>query len=246
MHIPVIFAKLSSMSFTQFVIAAKKQVTDDIFILQLKPKDGNSLNFLPGQYVQMKNPRFSNPDEEHPFSIASSPTTKNYLEFCIRVYGDWTEQLMREDIGNILSLSDPIGEFTWDDSITNAVFLVGGIGISPIMSMLRFIHATNQHPKITLLYGNRTPESVMYKTEIEDLFPNYPTWKLVHIYSHLPVGFEWDGYRGFINPEIMAQEINFTPKPIYFLIGPPVFIELMKKHLHTFGVEAKNIREEKV
>lgn len=192
----------------------------------------------------MKNPKSQTPHEEHPFSIASSPQTKDYLEFCIRAYGDWTEELMRSTIGDTLQISDPHGNFTWDNTIQNALFLAGGIGISPIMSMLRFITHTSLTPQITLLYGNRTPETVMYKKEIEEIFSSHPDWHLVHIYSHLPDDHPWTGYRGFITHEILEREGGLSAKPTVFIIGPPIFIEKMQHELEQFSVSEDHIKTE--
>src|SRR5579871_3747366 len=111
-------------------IIEKKKILDDTYIFRLHPKP---FNFLPGQYVFLQNTLFK-PDDPHPFSIASSPFQKNCLEFCIKKYGQWTQTFSQKEKGEIVYISEPQGNFLWDQSIEHAVVLLGGIGISPIMS----------------------------------------------------------------------------------------------------------------
>src|SRR5256885_1407486 len=98
--------------FTDFIIIENKYDTGDTFILRAKPKDAIPITpFQPGQYVKIKNPKSDKPDEEHIFSIASSPNTKDYLEFYIRVYGDWTKKLSEAQVGDIIQIEHPFGSF---------------------------------------------------------------------------------------------------------------------------------------
>lgn len=222
------------MQFIQATIQERKQLLKDTYIIRLKPIE-YTFTFLPGQYVFLKNPAYL-PDEAHPFSIASSPLEKNYLEFCIKVYGDWTERLSTLKKGSLLYLSHPLGNFIWKNNIEHVVFLLGGIGISPIISMLRYLSQQHDVPKtITILYGNRTPETIVYRDELEQLTEILPI-KLVHIFSHIADSHPWEGYRGFITEEIIENETHLQEKPTFFVIGPPIFTEKVKKillHLHT-------------
>lgn len=234
------------MEFFEYIILEKEVITPDTFLLRIKPKDTSFITpFSPGQYMHFKNPAFAEPEQIHTFSITSSPNTATYLEFCIRTYGDWTKKLLEGQIGDILQLSGPDGNFTWDVTHdSNAVFLAGGIGIAPIISMLRFINEGKYQGNYVLLYGNRAPETIAYKNELEQLEKSINTCKVVHIFSDLSEGHSWKGYKGFISKEIVEKEVNISLKPTFFLIGPPIFIKKMKDLLHELSIEDKKIKTE--
>lgn len=233
------------MNFYNCTVTKKWIEAEDTQIYQLKPTtDEDSFSFLPGQYVLLKNPDFERPDEEHPFSIASSPVNHDYIEFCIKTYGDWTNALSQVSEGTTLRVSEPIGTFTWNSSLQHAVFLLGGIGISPIMSMLRFIRDMKLSPEsLIMLYGNRTPETVAYRKELDELQDNL-SLKIVDIYSHLPDDHLWKGHRGFITKEVMDEEVNFTLNPTFFIIGPPIFIQKMDELLDSYNIPKEKRKKE--
>lgn len=233
------------MTYSPYIIHSKTRTAIDTYLYHLKPATTETILFKPGQYVFLRNPQSSHPDEDHPFSIASSPLQTGSLEFCIKSLGDWTKELENMSLGSLLHLSEPHGSFTWDTSILHGVFLLGGIGISPIMSMLRFMGDMKLKPEsLIMLYGNRTPSTAAYVQELKDLQHVLPTLKIVDIYSHLSDTDPWEGYRGFITRDILESEINLTLKPTFFYIGPPVFIEKMDSLLHELNVPEAQRRKE--
>lgn len=233
------------MNYHSYRLLSKSQTAEDTFIYRFSPDSTSPLLFKPGQYVFITNPQSENPLEPHPFSIASSPLQTDYLEFCIKTYGDWTKELEQSKEGQTFLLSDPQGNFTWDSSILHTVFLLGGIGISPIISMLRFMLDMKLHPKsLIMMYGNRTPDTVAYRKELEEIQNLLPMLKIVDIYSHLPDNHPWTGYKGFITQEIIEKEVNLTLKPTFFYIGPPIFIEKMDSLLDQLSVPQEKRRKE--
>lgn len=233
------------MQYSEYELAEKYLGAKDTYIYRFKPVSGKILHYKPGQYVYLKNPLYAM-DEEHPFSIASSPMNPDYLEFCIKTYGDWTETLTTLNPGGKIFISEPQGTFTWDSTILQAVFLLGGIGIAPVMSMLRFMRDMKLSPQsLIMLYGNRTPDTVAYRQELDDLAKVLPL-KVVDIYSHLTDNHTWKGYRGFITKDIMDKEVNFTLHPTFFVIGPPIFISKMDDLLGEYQVPEKKVRTEDI
>lgn len=224
----------------EYELLEKKQETPDTFILRLSPKN-EQFDFKPGQHALLSNP--IQQGVFRPFSMASSPLNKKYLEFCIKTYGQWTGKLVNLPIGSRILVSEPKGKFIWDDDLTNAVFLTGGIGISPVMSILRYIHETGQKPNLTLLYGNRTPTAAAYRDELEELKGKIPL-RVVDIYSDILENDPWNGHRGFITKDILQKEIDFSEKPVFFIVGPSIFIEKMEKALANLGVAKETIKKE--
>lgn len=240
------------MKYTPYHIISKLEEVENTWIIRVKPADDVTFpEFKPGQYCFIKNPTFSDPKEEHPFSITSPPTNTQYLEFCVKTYGDWSDALVELKIGDTIRISEPQGEFMWDASIKHAVFLLGGIGIAPIMSMLRYINEINEQPQITLLYGNRTPKTIAYQKEIMKLETTMKNLDVIHIFFEIPNTHPWpvlpggrQGYRGFITAKILQETIDLATDPTFFIVGPPIFIEKMNAALKKLGVEENAIRKE--
>lgn len=232
--------------YKDFIITHKKSDSSDAFHLQIKPKEATPIKaFKPGQYCKMKNLTYKNPQEEHIFSIASSPNTNSYLEFYIRVYGDWTKTVSTLLLGSILQVDYPHGSFIFDmPEKENIVFLVGGVGIAPIMSMLRYICEQQQSGNYVLIYGNRTQETIAFKTELDRITKHLDTIRIVHVFSELTQHDPWSGYRGFVTKEILEKEVDFSLQPTFFITGPPVFTQKMNTLLQNLSVNHHSIKHE--
>lgn len=227
------------MAYTLLPLLSKNHVNGDTTLYEIALPQWH---FKPGQYVLLKNPHSKTPDEEHPFSIASSPENST-LEFCIKTCGDWTKELGNINPGDMLEVSDPQGDCLWDENIQNVVFLIGGIGISPVMAMLRSIAKQQSKPlSVVLLYGNRTPQTIVYKNELEKLKQALPMLRIVHIFSELSLPPDSKSYIGFITRDIIEQSVTLANKPTFFVIGPPIFLTKMTKILISLRVLKKNIR----
>ncbi|MBI4067660.1 FAD-dependent oxidoreductase [Candidatus Gottesmanbacteria bacterium] len=233
------------MNFEKYIISSLDYKDEDTFILQIKPMEGKDIpHFTPGQFAILKYDSIASAPRTHSFSIASSPNTRNYLEFCVKIYGSWTKILGQKKTGETIELSGPYGRFTYEIDIKEAIFLAGGIGIAPIMSMLRFIQETQPNILFYLFYGNRTTQTILYKDEIENILSHFPNSQMIHILSHLKDSDPWEGYRGFITPEIIQKEAKNMTDPTYFICGPPIFVQKMKDILNTQKVNPQNIKQE--
>ena len=230
--------------FFEYILVDKKQELTDTCIYTLIPKNKKGFDFTAGQYTLIRNPSYEKPEEDHAFSIASSPARKDHLEFCIKIHGTWTKALSELPLGQSLFVAKPRGKFVWADTISYAVFLLGGTGISPVMSILRTMQQTRQKPKITMFYGNRTPDTIAYKIELEQLQKALPGLSIIHVFSHLPGDLYWEGYRGFMTAEIITNEVDMTLKPTFFTIGPPIFTEKMVAILHNLSISDTDIKVE--
>ena len=232
------------MKYREFNIIHKEHVAHDTYIIKLQLQNpSEAYDFKPGQHAYLKFGSYVNNNEGHPFSIASSPDTKEYVEFCIKILGDWTGHFVNAKIGDPVAVSDPAGTFIWDNTIKNAIFIAGGVGVSPFMSILRYIDSKGDTPNITLIWGNRDLEALVYGKELETIKQRL-SMNIVHVFSHLPQDSDWKGYRGFITKDILQMECNLSIKPIFFLNGPPVFITHTKKGLEELGVADDHIRTE--
>lgn len=232
------------MEFKSYIIDSLEQIVPEVFVFKLTPQDGSLLPFVAGQFCKIANPTSEYPDESRSFSLASTPNTKGYLEFCIKRYGPFTQALTSKKVGDSLNVAGPFGHFTWDDAIENVVYLAGGIGIVPLISQMRALREAGKKPKLVLVYGNRDEASIAFRKELESWFAEQPQCKLVHVLSQLPAESTWQGYRGFITKELLQEELDLTKDSTYFLCGPPVFVQLMNEILKDLGVDSKKVRLE--
>ena len=230
------------MEYISFRIRAISFTTTDTFILQVEQKNP-VYEYSSGQYCYIRNPQSTTPDESRPFSIASSPNTSTYIEFCVKIYGDWTRQLSRLKPGDHVLLSPP-----QDDTRLVAdpyiVFLVGGVGIAPVMSMLRHVVHTSINKNITFIYGNKTEKDIIYRQELESISRSHPEIHIVHILSEEPADSEWKGERGFLTKELVQKYVDITKNPHYYLFGNPVFLSIAREIVSKLKKEAPPRQQE--
>ncbi len=224
-----------------YTLISRTKTSEDTYILRFTPQSKKKYRFLPGQYCEIQLPDIT---VKRPFSLASTPNSR-HIEFCIKPYGAFSTTLSSLPIGSPIQISDPKGSLVWDSTISDAAFLIGGIGISPVMSLLRSLGKSKTRPTLTIFYGNRTPETKAYEKELR-VFQKNLGIRVFDIYSHLPQQHPWKGYRGFITAEILQNEIRDLTQTTFFLIGPPVFLEKMQEVLHTLRIEKNRIKYESI
>ena len=233
------------METKNYIIDSIRKDPADFYRLVLIPQDGGEVfNFLPGQFARIGIPSIDKPNTGRQFSIASSPSTRTHLEFGFKVYGSWTETLSKQSVGSTLEIMGPLGRFVWNDDIPYAVFLSGGIGITPFVSMMRHMEEAHYDGEVKLIYGSRTPETIAYKDELTTLAQKLNQASIVDVFSDIPAETQVKGYRGFVTEDILKKEVDFSRKPTFFLCGPPVFVNLMNALLKSMDVPPIQIHME--
>ena len=179
------------------------------------------------------------------FSIALSPTRAN-LVFATRNTGSEFKKAFAElKAGDDVAISGPFGNFIFEDSITNAVFLSGGIGITPLKSMVEYASDKKSSAKLTLIYGNRTPEEIAFRKELDAMAKTNPNLKVVHVVSNPEQGKEkWNGLTGRITAEIIKASVENLPSAVFYICGPPGMVEALHKILQEMGVSEEKIKIE--
>lgn len=194
----------------------------------------DSFSFNAGQYmlVDLGN------NLTHPLSLSNSPEDE-FIEFTKKntdsLYCNRLESLKK---GEIINLKGPIGKFCVVDLNEPLVMIVGGIGITPIMSILANLEKKKGYNgKIILIYGNMNKENIAFKNELENL--KLPNYRLVHVLLNT-IGME-NAYQGFINAEIISKEVPKSSNAHYMVSGPPGMVEATKETLAKLGVEKDRI-----
>ena len=163
-------------------------------------------------------------------SISSSPTEKGYLEFTKKItQSDFSKILQTLRPGDKLKLRYPFGKFTLAPSDIKIAFLSGGIGITPIRSITKYVVDKKLDKDIILLYANHTVKDIVFKEEFDLLQRECPKLKVRHVLSEAAPGF--DCVLGRINAQAIKNEIADYPQRKFYLCGPPAMVEAMENIL---------------
>lgn len=146
-------------------------------------------------------------------------------------------------VGTEVKLDAPYGDFTLHKTeSTPAVFIIGGIGVTPVRSMIaQATHDKTSH-KITLLHASRTPADLPLKADFEQLARDNPNFTYIMTVDS-PTG-DWQGEHGRVTPEMVKKHVPDLSKPIYYLSGPEGMVKAMRKLLVDLKANEDNIRTE--
>jgi ferredoxin-NADP reductase len=148
--------------------------------------------------------------------------------------------------GTPLRIDGPNGEMVLhDDSARPAVFLAGGIGITPFLSMAR--HATNRRlaHRLYLFYSNRRPEDAAFLPELRKMERLNPSYRLIATMAEPEKSAQrWTGETGFIRREMLERHLPDTASPVYYFAGPPAMTMAMQEMLQGIGIGEDAMRYE--
>jgi ferredoxin-NADP reductase len=156
-------------------------------------------------------------------------------------------ELQRMPLGTAVQIEGPFGNLTLHaDQTRPAVFLAGGIGITPFRSML--VHgATQGSPqRMVLFYSNRRPEDAPFLDELQALQDKNPQYRFVGTMTEPAKSSRpWQGETGYLNAALLAKHLVSVDKPIYYVVGPPGMVGALRTMLKEAGVADPDIRIEK-
>jgi ferredoxin-NADP reductase len=176
---------------------------------------------------------------DHHFSHADSPTEKA-IELTTRLTGSpFKTSLDSLPIGAEVEILGPYGAFLFGYEKPKIAFLTGGIGITPVRSMLRYLVDTDGAGRVagqelTMFYGSMTEDGVIYKDEIDEFERDIPGLRVIHVITN-PTP-EWQGYGGFITAGIVRAELAEPKDWTYYVVGPPPMITAMDKVLEQLEI----------
>lgn len=176
----------------------------------------------------------------HPLSLSEAPAEREYLEFTKRLTGSlFCDKLQGMAAGEVFKVKGPSGHFTLDGSEKSLVLLAGGIGITPIRSLLKSLAGQTSQPAQTILiYGNLNAADIAFREELEGVV--LPGYRLVHVLADSQgVG---GAYQGYITGEIIAAVVSDLERATFMVSGPPVMVTAMQKNLAGLGIAPAQIR----
>jgi len=215
-----------------------------VWTLSVAPEGHDGLSFRAGQFAWLTIGASPFAQREHPFSFSSDPSQLPNLQFTIKELGDFTRTVGSIQAGDVAYVDGPHGVFSIDrhPDASGFVFIAGGVGIAPLMSMLRSLDAKNDLRPIVLFYGNRRWENVTFREEIEALSARLQM-KVIHVIGEPPD--DWQGERGVVTREVLtrhlsADYLNFQ----YFVCGPNPMLRAMEKSLDDLRIPISKVHSE--
>ena len=227
-------------------VISKEFVTHDMRHLVLKLIEPTDVAFFPGQYVDIAIP---GTEATRSFSMANTSSKESgQLEFVIRCYPDGMFSHFLDaklDVGDRLDIVGPFGVFTLRDGRdSDLVFVGGGAGMAPILSVLRALAEKGSERKATYYYGARGRRDLCFEKELFALGEMLPNFRFVPALSEPTDDEPWDGETGFVTEVMKRQETDLTGADAY-VCGPPPMVEAAMEVLAALGVDEKHIYYDK-
>jgi predicted ferric reductase len=204
---------------------------------------GAAVVFEPGQFAWLKLGKSPFAIREHPFSFSGSAMDQERLEITIKELGDFTSRIGQVKPGTRAYIDAPYGSFTIDrHQAPGYVFIAGGVGITPVRSILKTMADRHDTRPCVLFYGNKDWSEVTFREELEDLKGRL-NLKIVHVLGKPPEG--WEGESGRIDAEMLARYLPHERLNLeYFVCGPEGLQMGVKKALMRLGISPDHIQSE--
>ena len=221
-------------------VIANEALTHDIRRLVLTLTAPSEAAFLPGQYVDITIPGTTT---HRSFSMANTPSTSDRFEFFIKCYpGGHFSGLLEEQIkvGDSLAVKGPYGTFVLRDSAARLIFIGGGAGMAPMVSLLTEMVEKGIDRPVTYYYGARTEADLFHLSELATIGQQLPHLTFVPALSHDVDGSGWEGETGFVTDVLDRLEGDLSDADLY-LCGPPPMIDAAIGVLLAKGADDKRI-----
>lgn len=233
----------------QYKITEVSPETDTVTTVKLEPQPGKQrFDYWPGQFhfvtFHAANPDV--PGEEHHWTISSSPARKGYLTSTIKALGDFTAKIPQLQVGDTAEVLGPYGRFSYvlhphEDDL---VMIAGGIGVTPLMSMIRHMHDVGCDKRVLLLYSDRTERDIVFRQELAEISEaEHPDLTVVHVLSR--PDDSWNGQRGHIDRELIAKHCETLSGKAFYVCAPPKMTDAVTTALLDLGVPPTRIHGER-
>ena len=212
--------------------------TPDIKTFRVVTLDGKkAFNHRPGQCAMLSIPGVG----EAMFSITSSPTNEEFMEFSIKKCGCVTEWLHQIEVGQQITIRGPYGNgFPVETAFKgkDLVFIAGGIGLAPLRSIINYVRDKREnYGKVTVIYGSRSDADLVDYEEIKNEWTKEPDF---NIYLTIDRETEtWDGHVGFVPNYVKEVGLDNTATAV--LCGPPIMIKFTLANLQELGFKTNQI-----
>jgi len=232
----------------QSTLLGRTEVAEGTMAFQFEKP--NNFVFKAGQYIDLtlsgSQPQLGPSDGmTHTFSIASSPSDKDLIVTTRMRNTVFKRTISTVPIGSRARIEGPMGSFTLHNNTARpAVFLAGGIGIAPFLSMLSYATEEKLRHAIVLFYANRYLEDAAFIDALWKIERANPRFRFVPTLTRVPNNNGWKGKVGRISSEMLLTHVGILRGPIYYIAGPPTMVAAARRTLSEVGVDEDDIRTE--
>lgn len=204
------------------------------------------IDFSPGQAAQLlfDEKNRDNRQLNKYLSFSSSPL-KDYVEFTKRMSESRFSMALKSlDTGDEILLKAPIGNCVFNGSYAKIGFLIGGIGITPVISIIEYIMDKKLNTDILLLYSNRTDDDIAFKKELDTWQAENKNIKISYIITDCQPR-DKTCIRGIIDRNMLVEKVRGINQRIFFIFGPPRMVETMNNLCTGLGCSRESIKTER-
>lgn len=211
--------------------------------LTLLPEGHEGMQFNPGQFAWLTIGKSPFSIREHPFSFSSSAMEPGRIRMTIKELGDFTARIGETVPGTRAYLDGPYGSFTIDrHAAVGYVFIAGGVGVTPVMSILRTMADRHDARPVLLIFGSKTWEDVTFREELEEIKAGL-NLRVVHVLEQPPAG--WRGEQGWVTAELLARHLpENRMEQDYFICGPEPMQKAVRGALDRLGLPMDHVQSE--
>lgn len=220
------------------VVTDVRRDTPDVKTFRVIGTDGKKLfEHMPGQCAMVSIPGVG----ESMFSITSSPTNEEFMEFSIKKCGCVTEVIHSIEAGQQITVRGPYGRnFPVEEDFKgkDLLFIAGGIGLAPLRSVINYVrHFRKNYGKVVVVYGARSADDLV---DIEEIKSEWMSEENFEVYLTIDRPQEgWTGHVGFVPSYV--KEIGLDPNMTAVLCGPPIMIKFTLQGLLELGFDKKKV-----
>lgn len=222
-----------------------EDLTYDIKRVRFDFQNGETMDFKPGQFIQIKVPGW---ETVRAYSIASNPKNNTYVELMIRqVYKGEATTFVHKALqeADIIDVDGPFGDFyLQEESKRDIICIAGGSGMAPIKSILEYLKDRGMQRKVKFFFGARTQKDLFLTEELNQLGKDYPNFEYIPALSHADDDETWTGARGLITNVVRDYSGDLTESEAY-LCGSPGMIDACINVLHELNMPDEHIHFDK-
>lgn len=222
-------------------VSQKKQETENVFSLIFEKPNG--FKFYSGQYLDIELPV----DDKYggntrAFSISSSPTEDFLMVTPKKGISEFKKFMEKLNVGDTITTSHPVGTFTLDES-SPAIFIAGGIGITPFRSMVKYAVDQSLDTPITLFYSN-SDDNFLFKSQLDEWQKKLPNLTIHYVITSESGHLDKESFLKLYPILYTLYPKNYSPQAslIYYLAGPPEMVDDLAKILIDLGLDETDIR----